>query len=425
VKTRDNEAAGMSDAQQPKLASLVQAGAQQTAAERINDFIFMAKDISNAYLVRTNGGDVLVNAGFKDSVERNKAAFAPVRSGPLKAIFLTQAHIDHFGGVPGLREANTHVIAQQLFTDTAAYFKQLHPYIGRRTAKLWSITLEILDSVGAPIPDVVPDITFDDWYETVIGKRRFQAISTPGGEAPDACVVWLPDDKILFSGNLFGPVFMSVPNLNTIRGDKPRSVERFLSSLEKVRQLGAELLITGHGDPIIGRERIQADLDKLHAAVSYIRRATIDGMNSGKDVHTLMREIRLPQELMLGEFHGKVSWAVKSIWHEYSGWFMYDATTSLYAVPRSSVDADLVELAGADALAERARTKLAAGNPLEAMHLIDIVLAVAPSHTAGLSVKLQSLQQLLKASCGDNLSEVMWLRSEIALAENAQRTANG
>ena len=40
---------------EPKLSALVTAGEGQTEAVAINDFIFMVKDISNAYLVTTAG----------------------------------------------------------------------------------------------------------------------------------------------------------------------------------------------------------------------------------------------------------------------------------------------------------------------------------------------------------------------------------
>jgi hypothetical protein len=70
----------------------------------------------------------------------------------------------------------------------------------------------------------------------------------------------------------------------------------------------------------------------MYAAVSYVNEAVIEGMNAHKDVYTLMREIRLPDHLKIGEFHGNVRWAVRAIWHEYSGWFLYDSTTSLYGV---------------------------------------------------------------------------------------------
>ncbi|MGB8363300.1 MAG: alkyl sulfatase dimerization domain-containing protein [Rhizomicrobium sp.] len=398
----------------PPLAGLVLAGETQAEAVAITDYIFMAKDISNAYLVTTADGDVMVNTGFNMGAQRNKALFAPVRTGPLRTIILTQSHGDHYGGVPTFREPGTKVIAERRFTETCRYYNQLAPYFQPRTDKLWGSTVKKDADFKRP-QDVEPDITVDRHYDFELGGRRFEILSTPGGETIDSLTMWMPNERVVFTGNLFGPVFMSMPFLCTLRGDKPRSVLRYLRSLDRVRKLGAELLITGHGEPIRGAENIRADLAKLHAAVSYVNEATIAGMNAGKDVYTLMREIRLPDELKIGEFHGKVSWAVRSIWEEYSGWFLYDSTASLYAVPRSSIDADLVELAGgAGALAARARQKLDCGQPLQAVHLLDIALGAEPDHAEALGVKKDVLQHLITQSGSTNLSETMWLKSEIA-----------
>jgi alkyl sulfatase BDS1-like metallo-beta-lactamase superfamily hydrolase len=158
----------------------------------------------------------------------------------------------------------------------------------------------------------------------------------------------------------------------------------------------------------------------MYEAVSFVNEAVIAGMNAGKDVYALMREIRLPDHLKIGEFHGNVRWAVRAIWHEYSGWFLYDSTTSLYGAPRSSVDADLADLAGgADRLAGRAREKLDGGKPLDALHLLDVALGAEPANAAALTVKKDALQALLKEGGGSNLSETMWLKSEIAATEAA------
>ena len=140
-------------------------------------------------------------------------------------------------------------------------------------------------------------------------------------------------------------------------------------------------------------------------------------MNAGKDVHTLMREVEVPEAIRIGESHGKASWNVRAIWEEYAGWFHYDATTSLYGVLRSSVDADIAELAGgAASLAERARLKLAEGKPLEALHLVDIAVGAEANCRAALAVRRDAHQLLLEQSGGANMSETMWLRSEIAEA---------
>ena len=401
----------------PPLAGLVLAGEQQAKADEITPFIFMAKDISNAYLVTTSDGDVLVNAGFPTSAERNKALFAPHRTGPLRYIILTQSHPDHFGGVPALKEPDTRIVVERRYVETAAWYEKLRAHGEPRSRKLWGGTV----NVGGPrleVPVIAPDIEVDREFAFDLGGRRFEVISTPGGETLDSLTVWMPNEKVAFTGNLFGPVFLSMPFLNTIRGDKPRLVVRYLKSLDRVRRLGAEILITGHGEPIRGADKVRADLDKMYDAVSYVNEATIAGMNAGKDVYTLMREIRLPDHLKIGEFHGNVRWAVRAIWHEYSGWFLYDSTTSLYGVPRTSVDKDLVELAGgAQILAGRAREKLNGGAPLEALHILDIALGAEPASSEALAVKKDALQRLLTESGGSNLSETMWLKSEIAAAD--------
>ena len=67
---------------EPPLASLVLSGETQTEAVPITGYIFMAKDVSNAYLVTTHDGDLLVNTGFNTGAERTKSLFAPHRTGP-------------------------------------------------------------------------------------------------------------------------------------------------------------------------------------------------------------------------------------------------------------------------------------------------------------------------------------------------------
>ncbi|MBV2151155.1 MBL fold metallo-hydrolase [Sphingobium sp. AS12] len=416
----------MTDKPQTPLGALVMAGQGQTDAERIGDGIFMVKDISNAYLVTTGDGDLMINTGFLGNGARNKGLFAPHRSGLLRRIVVTQAHADHYGALPDQKEADTQVIVGAGFGETVEYFERLGEFLGRRSGKLWA-SMTRRDGPPPKPPLIVPDVEIATSLAFTQGDRAFEVVKTPGGESLDSVFVWMPDEKIVFTGNLFGPVWRAMPNLVTMRGDKPRLVRAWLRSVEQVRALGAELVITGHGDPIRGAEMIRADLDTMHAAVSYLERETIAGMNAGRSVQDLMREIALPADLRIGEFHGKTSWVVRAIWEENGGWFHYaDGTTALYGVPRSAVNGDLVELAGgAGAIVGRADVHAAAGRPLEALHLIDIALGVVPDHEAGLSVRKSALEQLLAASGSTNLSETMWLKAEIAetdkrLASHAQ-----
>lgn len=412
----------------PPLADLVRSGEGRHDADKVTDFLFTAVDQTNAHLVTTSDGDVMINTGILSSVERNRAVLAPHRTGAMRRIIVTQSHPDHFGGVNAFREAGTQVVVQGAFArDYEDIFERLRPALGPRTAKLWGATLQMSPKTDQPrmkVSDFTREILVDREYAFEQGGRRFEVISTPGGETLDNMVVWMPNERIVFTGNLFGPVFMGMPFLNTLRGDKPRLVNNFLPSLDRVRNLGAEILVTGH-EVFRGAARIRANLDKLYDAVSWIRDYTLDGMNAGKDVFTLMREVRLPEHLLLSEPHGKISWGVRAIYHEYSGWFLFDYTTSLYGVPRSSIDADLADMAGGpSALAARARRKMDQGKALEAMHMVEIARGADPDCVPALEVQRDALGQLLDESGRINLSETMWLLSELRDVESRLATAS-
>ena len=91
-------------------------------------------------------------------------------------------------------------------------------------------------------------------------------------------------------------------------------------------------MFNGH-EVFRGADEIVTTMTKVRDATAYLRDRTIDGMNSGADLWTLMRDVTLPPELALPQVHGKVPWIVRAIWEEHVGWFRYESTTELYDVP--------------------------------------------------------------------------------------------
>lgn len=395
------------------LASLVTSGHDQTEAENVAPGIFVNLGVGNSYFLTTDDGNVLVNAGTLWEAQRGRALFDKISTAPLRYAVLTQSHLNQYGGLEAFMTPQTKLVTHVNYPEGRAYASRLRAYYGRRGQKLWAA----INGEGrqmTPNREFTPDVLVDDRFAFAVGGRRFEAISTPGGETRDAMVVWLPDERVVITGNMFGPIFGHQPNLNTVRGDKPRWALQFIESAKVVRALKPELLLTGH-QTIRGAGEIERTISRIVDSVQWLHDKTIEGMNAGEHVHTLMREIKLPPELVLGEGHGKASWNVRAIWAEYTGWFDYDSTTALYDTPRSSVSPDLVELAGgADRLAERARVRLDDGRPLEALHLLDVALDAEPSCEAARAVKRDALNRLLSQAAGVNLSETMWLRSELS-----------
>jgi alkyl sulfatase BDS1-like metallo-beta-lactamase superfamily hydrolase len=398
------------------LDALIKQGEASQDAVEVGDGIFMSKNIANSYLVTTADGDVLINTGTDFEANAIKARFARVSKGPLRVITFTQGHPDHVGGWDLFNTAGVETIAQANHPDVREYWRHLHPFYARRIMTLWGGFMDVDATWMTLPPEPVLTTAFVDSHAFELGGRRFELYSTPGGETTDALVVWMPEHRTVFIGNLMGPFFGHVPNLYTVRGDKIRSAMAFIHSVDRVIALAPETLINGH-DVFRGADEIRQTMTKVRDATAYLRDRTIDGMNAGSDLWTLMREVTLPPELALPQAHGKVPWIVRAIWEEHVGWFRYESTTELYDIPPSAVWQDIVELTGGTAaLIERARTHVEQGRALQALHLTDMVLAHSPGDPAALQVKRRALDWLLESSGRENFSEVQWL-------EQAMKTA--
>ena len=392
--------------------------ATDAAAVDLGDGIWMSPGWTNSYLIRTDDGRIVMNTGMGFEGPLHRRAFDAVDPSPTRAVLLTQGHYDHVGGVDVLRDADSDVVAQANFTIWRDDNERLESFRSRNSAFAFMdailAAMEYARSVGVgavPQARPEPDIVVDDRMELSIGGRELVLIATPGGETFDSMVVWLPDCRTLCSGNLFGPLFGHVPNLVTIRGDRYRDALTYIRSLDVVRELAPERLITGHFDPIVGADRIAEETAVLQEAMQSVHDQTVDGMNAGTDVWTLMRDVRVPAHLDVGEGYGQTKWNVRAIWENYAGWFHHRSTTELYGTAPLAVAPDLVAAAGADALVAAARSHLVAGRPVEALQLTDVVLAAEPGQADALAVAGDATISLLESTT--NFWERAWLRRSI------------
>ena len=388
-------------------------------ADEIAPGIWCSPGLSNAYLLTTPDGRVVINTGMGFESQVHRANFDAVDSSPVRYIIVTQGHYDHVGGLDTMRDPGTQVVAQANWRQWRDDNERLMTYRAGNSAFAFSDRLAhgiaaIQQRFGKRLPaQAAPtaDIEVDDTLVLTVGGRTIELLATPGGETTDSMVVWLPEQQICLCGNTFGPVFGHIPNLVTMRGDRYRDALTGIATIERVRELRPQVLITGHFEPITGARRIHDELTRLRDALAYIHDRTVEGMNKGTDVHTLMREITLPPELDVGEGYGKVAWDVRAIWENYSGWFHHRSTTELYDVAPDDLSADFVDLAGADRVVARAEQQVAAGRPVHAIHLAEAVIHADPGHAGAQAVLRAAHEDLLAAST--NFWESAWLTKKI------------
>jgi len=392
---------------------------------RINDAISMVPATGNVYLVKTPAGDVLIDTAMAEIAGEVKKILDSEPHGHIKYIILTHAHADHIGGISLWKEPGTQIIAQRNYVEFVHYVTRLDGFFAPRNAAAFNRAAQPAGPwVGNFGGKVEPTTLFDESYKLTLGGVEFQLFSTPG-ETPDHLTVWIPKYKAAFIGdNYFGittPEPNSFPNLYAIRGTKPRWALDWIHSLDTVLALKPDIVLGGHGEPIVGNAEITRLLTRYRDAIQYVHDETVKGMNAGKDVFTLMQEIKLPEKYNLTEIFGKVSWSVRGIYDGYAGW--YDGNPpSMYEIPSSSVYPDLVRLAGGpEPLARLAQDKVNAGEPVEALHLTDVILAYDQKSVPALNARIKAMEYLRGHT--NNRVESGWLDYGIRLAKEKLATA--
>jgi alkyl sulfatase BDS1-like metallo-beta-lactamase superfamily hydrolase len=397
------------------------APAQQSEARKILDFVYLSEGLSNSFLITTPEGRMVINTGMGFEGPTHKRLYDAVDDSPIRYVVFTQGHVDHVGGTDVFLEPGTEILAHANNQEHQSYDGRLATFRARRS---FFAFMEAILQANAKLPDgppakqsrPVPTMTFSENLPLDFGGQHFEFIATPGGETRDSLIIHLPEHKAVFSGNLFSCLFGHIPNLCTMRGDRYRDALEFAESAERVLALDCELLLVGHGPPLEGRDLIRREIERVRDAALYLHDETVRGMNDDKPVDQLMQEIQLPEHLAVGEGYGKVSWDIRAIWENYSGWFHQRSTTELFETSAASIHADLVELSGgSDAIGKRARTCLDAGEPVKALHLTDIALSVTPRDPDLLAICRDAHRALEKEST--NFWETKWLQHQASRIE--------
>jgi glyoxylase-like metal-dependent hydrolase (beta-lactamase superfamily II) len=391
--------------------------------EEVTPGVFRASGVGNTFVITTSEGNVIFDTGLviqaSEQIRQLKAAlgdFEPVK------IVLSHSHADHVGGTRLWSGENTELIAHEAFEEEQRYLTELNPYLHQRNRIMFPWIPETPRTLpGMDFRGLIPDIRVDNDipYTFTLGGRRFEVHATPGAEGADNVVLWLPEDKVLLTGDFFGPQFPQFPNLFTMRGEKMRKPVEYMNSIDHLLNLEIETLLPSHLEPVRGANEIRAGMIKIREAVDFVHSTTVAGMNAGKSLSELMVEIRLPERLLLSETHGKVSWAVKSIWEYYATWFHFDRTSELYATPQSAVLDDLAGIIDADAALSLVREKLQRSEPEQALLLLEIFEGFDKEPDL-MELRIEVLSQLReRATVTGNDYELYWLDSELEKARRA------
>ncbi len=349
-------------------------------AEELSPGVVFLHAFANVTVLRTRAGLVLIDTSNYAARARTFAAVRAIDTAPLHAAIYTHGHADHACGLPPfLAEAVEKGWPRPRIVGHRAVAARFDRY--RATNGLNALINARQFSIAAtwPLDYDDPDETYDDRLRLTAGEVVLE-LRHARGETDDHSWVWWSERRILWTGDLF---IWVTPNAGN-----PQKVQRYAAewaaALRAMAQLDAELLIPGHGMPILGAPRIRQALGDTAEWLEHVVRETLARMNAGATLEQVVAEVRPPAHLAsrpyLQSVYDEPDYVVRNLWRLYGGW--WDGVAAhLKPAPLAAVGREVAGLAGSvDALVARARTLAASGDLALAGHLVDWAVAAEPDH---------------------------------------------
>lgn len=294
---------------------------------------------SNMYVVEGAASLTII-----DTTESTKAAenilagLRKVTDKPVGRIIYTHSHRDHISGATVFAAgADVPVLASSRFSSDLVGVDQdviaANKALGRRTQMQFGIGLSPAERIslgcgpgdrpmeGMGAGHIPPTELIEGNRSIDLDGVAAELIMAPG-ETPDHMMVWLPQQRVLISGDNW---YHSFPNLYAIRGTPYRDFAGWAASLKQMADIAPEILCPGHTLPVKGAAKVQQVLSTTRAAILHVMRETAAMMDAGKPMDDIAASITLPDELAdlpwLGEFYGKIGWSARAFAAGTLGWY--------------------------------------------------------------------------------------------------------
>lgn len=376
-------------------------------------------DLSNITFIAGDTGWIVIDPLTSVETARASLDLANEHLGerPVVAVIYTHSHIDHFAGVLGVTTqadvdaGRCRIIAPEGFLAEAVSENVIAgPVMLRRAMYMYGALLpqgtrgQVDCGLGKATPlgttSLIPPTEEIDatGIELDLDGVRVVFQHTPGTEAPAEMNFHFPDLRLLCMAENCSH---NLHNLYTPRGAQVRDALAWSKYIGESIDLFADdtdICFASHHWPRFGGDDARAFLEQQRDAYRWIHDQTMRLANHGLTPLEIAEQLEMPEGLQ-SEFHargyyGTVSHNVKAVYQRYIGWF--DGNPShLHALPPSDAGRRYVEyMGGADAVIDRARADVDAGEYRWAAQVLDHVVFAEPANREARLLLAEALEQM-------------------------------
>lgn len=345
------------------------------AKSEIDDNTLFVHGFANVNALLTEDGIVLIDTGSSLMAKTMHDSLRTWSTDRINTAVFTHGHIDHCFGIDNYDSDNASlgsqapkVVAHEAirarfdrYKVTAGYNEQINRRQFGMSDFVW------------PLNYRYPDITYQKNFDLLVGGEKFE-LHHARGETDDHTWVWAPDRSVVCVGDLFT---WAAPNCGN-----PQKVQRYpmewAQALREIATLNANVMLPGHGLPIIGPDRVRQALEESAELLEYLHTETLILMNAGATLNDIIHSVKAPERLLerpyLRPVYDDPEFILHSLWRLYGGWF--DGNPARLKPPSDkSLAVEVAALAGGPvALSQRALLVADSGDLRLAGQLIEWAL---------------------------------------------------
>src|SRR5499427_4342433 len=213
-------------------------------------------------------------------------AFAPGLP-PLTTVFVTHAHWDHVGGHSYFRgltsrptfygRGNYQEEFDREFSGPETFAK---PFFGERFR-------------NETVVNYRPDVAIDNRTDLDIGGSKIELIPARGGETPDAMLIHLPEERVMFMGDVMMP-YMGAPF------DEDGDFQGLLDALDVAVSRNPQYLLHGH-EPITRNFSSTLILSHLRTDLAWLREQVLAAIRRGDERAAIHEANLIPPDLLASQ----------------------------------------------------------------------------------------------------------------------------
>ncbi len=245
--------------------------------------------ISNAYGILTEDGWVVIDSLSTPELAREFISLLKKEKNlPVKYLIVTHYHLDHWYGSSEFKKEGANIIAH----------KNLKSFYESGTA------LEVLENIKRTFGDIFknvkltpPDFTVRDEITVSTGGKTFKIISMTPAHTNTDIVVYLPDEKLIFVGDLV--FYNRIPFV----GDSNASSKGWLEVLQKLKKLDVKKIFSGHNYPLDKKA-----IDFTYEYISFIREQISKMKDEGMfydEIKQRLQDTKYKKYPLYKEFHNR------------------------------------------------------------------------------------------------------------------------